>query len=154
MKHLVLIISFCFKFLLPCDGQETTAKFEGASNSADSITHINPGVCMAGKSIFKRLPNKAGNKALKLSLWAGKLYVINAKGDVKPYVVKSCDLLIPVNGGTESLKVRGVLNPMTKEVLENTRVGWKFCFQNIVLEDGSGKAMTGLVEPLTMVKIK
>ena len=123
-------------------------------NAADSITHLNPDVSVLGKSIFKRFPNKTGNKTLKLSLWAGKLYVIKASGDVQPYTVKSCELLVPVNAGTQSLKIRGVLNSATKAIMENAAVGWKFRFQNIIIENSSGQAMSGIVESLLLVKVK
>lgn len=155
MKCLVLLISFYFVFSLSFYGQENTASNAKSSVPTDSVMHINPDLFPFGVHIFKRVENKTGKKMYKLGLKSDKLYVIDAKGNVQPFTLLSCNLLIPVNAGNAVKKIQNrKLNNVVKDILTQAGRGVKFTFENIVIQDNSGKQMTGLVEPLQMVKIK
>ncbi|MBI2269421.1 MAG: hypothetical protein HYU69_03590 [Bacteroidetes bacterium] len=152
MKRHILFSVF---FIASVCGYGRQSYRQTTTDSAETVTRINPDLFPFGVHIFKRVENKTGKKMYKLGLKSDKLYVIDAKGNVQDFTFLSSNLLIPVNGGNAAKKIQNrKLNNVVKDILTQAGTGVKFTFENIVVQDKAGKQMTGLVEPLQMVKIK
>lgn len=151
MKY--ILFSFFSLLASACYSQDNTKATP--ADSINAVTHINPNLFTFGVHVFKRVENKSGKKMYKLGLKSDKLYIVDAKGNVQPLLFLNCNLIIPVSGGNAVKKIQNrKLNNVVKEILTQAFPGVKFTFENIIVTDGSGKQMSGLVEPLQMVKIK
>lgn len=129
--------------------------FSTSNNSCDTITSLDASGFGIENYSFKRLSNKNVIRPLKLGIKSQCVFVIENSGNIQPYKVKRFDFTFSSGGGKATINVSGnSLNASINKLMMNCNIGMKFFFENVVVEDSSGKERKGIVEPLTVVKIK
>jgi hypothetical protein len=156
MKYLFFILSFAF--VLSAFGQKGTDEVALSSGkcNCDKVASIDPTTFTIDAVVFKREKPKAVKRRLKLGIQGLCFFVIDSLGKVQPYKIKNYQLSIAVHGGIPGSSHNGhCINQSVLTILESDGViAPKFFLDNIVVEDSAGREIKGLIEPLTMIKIK
>lgn len=154
-----------FVFLFSCClieffsfGQKEKANIVGKCN-CEKVASIDPDAFTIDTVVLNRERPKNIQRPLKLGIQKGCLFVIDSIGNIQPYVVREFQLSTSVSGGTSSqhyktncIKCYG--NRGVMSMICCLGLGFRFFIDNIVVEDSAGKEKKGLVEPLTMMKMK
>lgn len=128
--------------------------FSATNSSCDTITTLDTSGFTVGNHSFRRVSNKKMVRPLKLGIKSQCVFVIDKSGSIQPYKVKSYDFTLALNGQSTSNVSGHSLNAFVNSAIINCNIGMKFFFENVVVEDSSGKERKDIVEPLTVVKIK
>lgn len=155
MKYAFLFLFFNYLIGYFSFGQNSNVgTISTTNNSCDTITALDTSGFTVGNHSFKRVSNKKMVRPLKLGIKSQCVFVIDKSGSIQPYKVRSYDFTLALNGQSSSNVSGNSLNTSVNSAIINCNIGMKFFFENVVVEDSSGKERKGIVEPLTVVKIK
>lgn len=162
MKYL-LFLSLCSALTVFAFGQKQGDEFSthhGKCN-CDNVVSIDPVNFTIDTAVFKREPPKTVKRRLKLGIYKGCIYVIDSAGNVQPYTVKKFQYSASLYGGNSGgtykincINCATISSNGTLPLICNCGIGSKHFFDTVIVEDRSGKEISGLIEPLTVVKIK
>ena len=165
MKFLLIVLFFIIA--LTSVAQKEFPEFVSAvkpCTCGDSVKVVNPSEFVIDQHVFKRGPVKKIKRKLKLGISGKCLLVIDNIGNVKPYKIKSFIFSWEANGmATVSCIGNCILgNCNDGFLIDPTNIlpficNWKgphFFFEHVVVEDINGKEQAGIIEPLTIIRIK
>lgn len=160
MARYCFVIIFCLFFVPIFCGQSKTDEFSFVSNSCNiSLTSIDPTVFVIDTIILKREKPKTIKRQLKLGIQGRCIYVIDSLGSVQPYKVKSFDFSMSWRGSNGPFPnigsyIYGSCDSNLMSFFCKSIIGSRFFLDNVTVVYKDGKELKGIIEPLTVVKIK
>lgn len=147
-------------FCLTCFGQKKPDRLPIDSNSCNtSVAAIDPSVFVIDTIVLQREPSKKIKRPLKLGIKGHCLYIIDSVGTIQPYTVVSFYFSMSWRGTNGPFlnignHIDGSCHFGLMSFFCGNRVGTRFFLDTVTVEDKTGKRKTGLIEPLTVIKIK